>query len=153
MHPMLRGILPIVLATVMVWVVATASAETTSCQFVAGFADLAHPVGRTIVGDCIEDERSLTSQEAIAFTNGEHIWVMAGTTIQRTTRGVFTWTPSDNQIGFMDGQHVFLLTEAGVAREDWRTPGREPPAVVGPTPTPPSTRPTTICRGDVCSSR
>lgn len=119
MRPILTRPLSVLAAAVIVSSAASgstaASADTPPCQVVGRFADLVLAVGADVVGDCLEDERVVASQESVAFVNGEHIWVMPGTTIQRTAHGALTWTPSTDETRFMDGVHSYVLTADGLS--------------------------------------
>ena len=54
-----RGIISILATVVTVWSAAMASAQTPTCQFLAGFADISTPLGAEVVGACTENERFL----------------------------------------------------------------------------------------------
>ena len=81
----------LVVLTMVCLAVALAPATThvqAGCQFVLGFADLRDAIGPDIVGDCLEDQRTVTSQERLQVsTQVAPVVVRPGTTVQRTTGG------------------------------------------------------------------
>jgi hypothetical protein len=81
-----RSLLGAVLLTVALLGSGHAFAQSSPCQFVAGFADLRAMIEPETVGDCLEDEQT----------------DVYGDVAQRTTRGTLWWTKSDSIASFTD---------------------------------------------------
>jgi predicted esterase len=73
------------------------------CRFVGGFAALRAAAGPAVVGDCVEDERSVPA------TGG-------GGAQQRTTRGLLTWRRAEPWATFTDGQQTWIDGPSGLKR-------------------------------------
>lgn len=94
--------------------------EDSECEFVLGFREL-HDLIPDIVGDCVESEQHDVS---------------AGVTTQRTTRGVMTWSKSDNSTTFRDDSHTWIIGEYGLLQRDEGPPTGLVGAVEATLPTP-----------------
>jgi poly(3-hydroxybutyrate) depolymerase len=72
-------------------------AAQTACRFGGGFALLRDQIGTATAGDCVEDEHPATLPDA-----------PGGALVQRTTRGVFVWRPTDNWTAFADDNTTWI---------------------------------------------
>lgn len=97
---------------------AHASAQT-HCRFVFGFAELAARLGPETVGACLENQRTITGQESFPLAGGVTVTLPAGTAVQQTTTGVFTWDPDFNLTEFRYGNGTWTLTANGVELTTW----------------------------------
>jgi hypothetical protein len=96
---------------------ATAGAQG-ACRFVLGFADLASRLGTATAGTCTENQRTITGEES--FDLGAVILTLPpGTAVQRTTTGVFSWSPVTNNTLFRDAWGEWALTTTGVSARSW----------------------------------
>jgi hypothetical protein len=62
------------------------------CQFVHGFGAMRELIGADVVGDCVEDQRT----------------VQGGDAEQRTTRGLLVWDKQTNRVAFTDGYRTWI---------------------------------------------
>jgi len=74
---------------------------TRGCRTVLGFGKLETVVGRAVVGDCLENERT------------DPVW---GVAMQETARGLFVYRRADGTLAFTDGYRTWLLGPAGLQR-------------------------------------
>ena len=103
------------------FLLAPTSVAAAECRFVLGFATLRDLIGRTIVGECLENEHH--------GANGD--------SRQQTTGGLLVWRKADNRTAFTDGYRTWINGPNGLEqrlnteRFEW-----EHDHVVPPTPTP-----------------
>src|SRR5215210_3022263 len=90
------------------------AAAQSSCRFVLGFAELWTALGPEVAGDCLEDQRALATRTQYTFPNGLVLTYPAGTIVQTTTRGLMTWSPTENATDFTDGVNFYSMTRRGV---------------------------------------
>lgn len=72
-----------------------------TCRFVLGFADLAARLGPSVAGACLENQRTITGPEDFNLSTVS-LTLPSGSTVQRTTTGVFSWSPETNNTFFRD---------------------------------------------------
>lgn len=114
---MRRGIVALGAALILMFAPSTVGAQG-SCRFVLGFADMATRLGAATVGVCLENQRTITGEESFDLGTVK-MTLPAGTAVQRTTKGVLSWSPSTNYTFFRDawGQHI--LGDAGLTAKSW----------------------------------
>jgi len=103
-----------------------------SCRFVLGFAELAAQLGDSIVGACVENQRTITGQgeQAEAIDASASVAVSPGDAVQRTSRGIMTWSPKHGNVYFFTNAAAYRLG-AGTSPVSTRPTSSAP----GPGPT------------------
>jgi hypothetical protein len=76
------------------------------CRFVLGFADAVTTLGSETAGECLEDQRTLTSPEVFDVGGRSHN-LPAGVTVQRTTKGLLAWLP-ESRTRFATGDGLWI---------------------------------------------
>ena len=116
------------------FLLAPTSVAAAECRFVLGFATLRDLIGRTIVGECLENEH----------------YDATGDGLQQTTGGLLVWRKADNRTAFTDGYRTWINGPNGLEqrlnteRFPWE-PDYAPGGAPTPTPTPaPTPRPESI---------
>src|SRR3954452_5623682 len=98
---------------------APAAQAQAPCRFVLGFGDLAARLGPGIVGTCVEDQQTATGPDTMVFNSGLRLAILPGAAFQRTTAGMFYWSPDANLTFFTDGTYRYSLEPSGVATLTW----------------------------------
>jgi hypothetical protein len=91
-----------------------AAAAQASGAFVLGFAELRNMIAPAAVGDCLEDQQTVTGDVLEVRTPSSRVGIILtrGDAFQRTTRGVIMWSVSGGQTFFGDDIGVFSRSGA-----------------------------------------
>jgi hypothetical protein len=118
-----RRVVGIVLVTLLAlspWVIQEAAAQAPPCQFVLGFAELRGMLGPEIVGECLENQRTITTPgHREPLTPGRVHLLSPGDAVQRTTKGVLIWFPTLSAVHFFDELGIFDLQHGRTRRQLW----------------------------------
>ena len=128
---------PILALTLLLALLPSPVGAQAGCRFVLGFASAADLLGSPTVGECIEDQRTLTGPERTVV--GEMpVQLSTGTSVQRTTTGLFVWTPSTNRTLFINGDGYWSGTSRSLSYTSWADYAqREAAQAASPAATPP----------------
>jgi hypothetical protein len=146
------GPIGVLLTATVVWfagVPAPALSAQSPCQFVLGFAAFRDMIGRDTVGECIENQRTITALSQDEHVQGSFSFrVSQGNVVQKTTNGLLVWQSSDNSTAFVNGTYAWLLMEPSGLRSgpfpEQASPPAAAPLPTGPAPqasAPPAPRP------------